>query len=251
MKRLILMMPLIASGCADFAFNSNLDKENFDEYFKPGSVRIYEQSELADLNYLYLGTVEGNPARAMPIRRCPMPVKPAPWPAAAWRTWGQRRQLRQVRRVQRRARLPEAGDLLRSGAESGRREVSPAMAIAIVRLGSPASRMRGFCIGTVRRPSRRAQSGVRQPGLVRRLVPQSGPQRRDHETRSGCRHPARWTAFCKQYKAEMAAPAAKHDLAPRPLPHHPFLGGCYCEQESRCHRSVLRPLLAEAGAVLR
>ena len=50
MKRLILMMPLIASGCADFAFNSNLDKENFDEYFKPGSVRIYEQSELADLN---------------------------------------------------------------------------------------------------------------------------------------------------------------------------------------------------------
>ena len=33
MKRLILMMPLIASGCADFAFNSNLDKENFDEYF--------------------------------------------------------------------------------------------------------------------------------------------------------------------------------------------------------------------------
>lgn len=59
MKRLILMMPLIASGCADFAFNSNLDKENFDEYFKPGSVRIYEQSELADLNYLYLGTVEG------------------------------------------------------------------------------------------------------------------------------------------------------------------------------------------------
>ena len=43
MKRLILMMPLIASGCADFAFNSNLDKENFDEYFKPGSVQIYEQ----------------------------------------------------------------------------------------------------------------------------------------------------------------------------------------------------------------
>ena len=59
MKRLILMMPLIASGCADFAFNSNLDKENFDEYFKPGSVQIYEQGQLADLNYLYLGTVEG------------------------------------------------------------------------------------------------------------------------------------------------------------------------------------------------
>jgi RcsF protein len=59
MKRLILMMPLIASGCADFSFSSNLDKENFDEYFKPGGVQIYEQGQLADLNYLYLGTVEG------------------------------------------------------------------------------------------------------------------------------------------------------------------------------------------------
>ena len=64
MKRLILMMPLIASGCADFAFNSNLDKENFDEYFKPGGVRIYEQNQLADLNYLYLGTVEGESCQA-------------------------------------------------------------------------------------------------------------------------------------------------------------------------------------------
>lgn len=59
MKPLILMMPLLASGCANYAFNSNLDKENFDEYFKPGSVTIYEQADLAELNYLYLGTVEG------------------------------------------------------------------------------------------------------------------------------------------------------------------------------------------------
>ncbi|ALP39607.1 Rcs stress response system protein RcsF [Aeromonas schubertii] len=59
MKRLILMMPLLASGCANFAFNSNLDKENFEEYFKPGSVEIYRQDQLTELNYLYLGTVEG------------------------------------------------------------------------------------------------------------------------------------------------------------------------------------------------
>lgn len=59
MKRLILIMPLIASGCANYAFNSNLDKENFDDYFKPGSVQIYQQDELAGLNYLYLGTIEG------------------------------------------------------------------------------------------------------------------------------------------------------------------------------------------------
>ncbi|ENY73013.1 lipoprotein [Aeromonas diversa CDC 2478-85] len=59
MKRLILMMPLLASGCANYAFNSNLDKKNFDEYFKPSGVEIYQQDQLADLNYLYLGTVEG------------------------------------------------------------------------------------------------------------------------------------------------------------------------------------------------
>ncbi|MDO2949374.1 Rcs stress response system protein RcsF [Aeromonas simiae] len=59
MKRLILMMPLLASGCANFAFNTNLDKKNFDDYFKPSGVELYQQSQLADLNYLYLGTVEG------------------------------------------------------------------------------------------------------------------------------------------------------------------------------------------------
>lgn len=59
MKRLILMMPLIASGCANYAFNSNLDKENFDEYFKPSSVNVYQSSALDELNYLSLGTVEG------------------------------------------------------------------------------------------------------------------------------------------------------------------------------------------------
>ncbi|MGL5661057.1 MAG: Rcs stress response system protein RcsF [Aeromonas sp.] len=59
MKRLILIMPLIASGCANYGFHSNLDKKNFSDYFKPSSVHVYQQDELADLNYLSLGTVEG------------------------------------------------------------------------------------------------------------------------------------------------------------------------------------------------
>jgi len=65
--------------------------------------------------------------------------------------------------------------------------------------------------------------------------------------------PAQWTAFCKQYKAEMATPAAKHDLALlAALSQTTNLSvGCYCEQESRCHRSVLRALLTECGALLR
>ncbi|PJG59957.1 Rcs stress response system protein RcsF [Aeromonas cavernicola] len=64
MKRLILLMPLITSGCANYAFNTNLDKENFDDYFKPGSVQIYDQDQLTDLNHLYLGTVEGESCQA-------------------------------------------------------------------------------------------------------------------------------------------------------------------------------------------
>lgn len=59
MRPLILILPLLVSGCANYAFNSNLDKKNFDTYFKPGSVEVYTQDQLSDLNYLYLGTVEG------------------------------------------------------------------------------------------------------------------------------------------------------------------------------------------------
>ena len=59
MKFSYLLAATLLTGCSGYSFHTNLDKENFDEYFKPGSVRIYEQSELADLNYLYLGTVEG------------------------------------------------------------------------------------------------------------------------------------------------------------------------------------------------
>ena len=69
----------------------------------------------------------------------------------------------------------------------------------------------------------------------------------------GAETPAQWAAFCKQYKAEMASPTAKHDLALlAALSHTTNLSvGCYCEQEARCHRSVLRTLLADCGALLR
>ncbi|MNE37971.1 hypothetical protein D3C80_1318470 [compost metagenome] len=65
--------------------------------------------------------------------------------------------------------------------------------------------------------------------------------------------PAQWTAFCRQYKAEMASPSARHDLALlAALSHHTNLSlGCYCEQESRCHRAILRELLVGSGATLR
>ena len=54
----------------------------------------------------------------------------------------------------------------------------------------------------------------------------------------------------RKYRAEMATPEARHDLALlAAMSHHTnFSVGCYCEDEAHCHRSVLRELLAEAGA---
>jgi uncharacterized protein YeaO (DUF488 family) len=64
--------------------------------------------------------------------------------------------------------------------------------------------------------------------------------------------PAQWAAFARKYRAEMSAPEARHALALlAALSHHCDLSvGCYCEDESHCHRSVLRKLLIEQGAEL-
>jgi len=62
--------------------------------------------------------------------------------------------------------------------------------------------------------------------------------------------PAEWSAFTRKYKAEMAAPEAKHDLALLAVLSHTadFSVGCYCQDEARCHRSILKQLLIENGA---
>ena len=59
-----------------------------------------------------------------------------------------------------------------------------------------------------------------------------------------------WSAFARKYKAEMAAPEAKHDLELLAVLSHAtdFSVGCYCEHEDRCHRSILKQLLVENGA---
>jgi len=61
---------------------------------------------------------------------------------------------------------------------------------------------------------------------------------------------AEWAAFGRRYRTEMAAPAAKHDLELLAVLSHTtnFSVGCYCEDESRCHRAVLKQLLVEHGA---
>jgi len=64
--------------------------------------------------------------------------------------------------------------------------------------------------------------------------------------------PAQWAAFSKKYRAEMAAPDAGHalELLAALSRHSDFSVGCYCEDESHCHRSVLRSLLQEKGATV-
>jgi uncharacterized protein YeaO (DUF488 family) len=64
--------------------------------------------------------------------------------------------------------------------------------------------------------------------------------------------PAHWSRFASAYRSEMARPDSRHLIALlAAFSHHAhFSVGCYCEVEARCHRSVLRELLAEAGAAL-
>jgi uncharacterized protein YeaO (DUF488 family) len=64
---------------------------------------------------------------------------------------------------------------------------------------------------------------------------------------------ARWSKFVKDYRREMSQPAQKQliELLARLSHHADFSVGCYCEDERRCHRSVLRNLLQEEGAKIR
>jgi RcsF protein len=55
-----LLSALFLSGCSHYKFSSNIDKENFDEYFKPSQVTVYTKSDLQNLNYKLLGAVEGS-----------------------------------------------------------------------------------------------------------------------------------------------------------------------------------------------
>jgi uncharacterized protein YeaO (DUF488 family) len=126
------------------------------------------------------------------------------------------------------------------------------MTIRIVRLGSPRLPEEGLRIGTVRRPPRgvpKAEHASRDiydvwfPNLApsEALLKEGRPD--DDQS---------WKAFKRRFLAEMKAPDARHALdllAALSLQTH-FSIGCYCEDESRCHRSLLRELLAERGADL-
>ena len=64
--------------------------------------------------------------------------------------------------------------------------------------------------------------------------------------------PAQWSAFARRYKAEMAAPNARHDLKLLAALSHAsdFSVGCYCQNEGCCHPTILRRLLVDNGAIV-
>lgn len=125
------------------------------------------------------------------------------------------------------------------------------MVIRIVQLGSPRQTGEGTRIGTVRRPPR----GVPKTEFARQdwydvWFPTLAPSAEIVKLAQQAATPAQWATFARQYRAEMARPEASHAIRLlATLSHHSdFSVGCYCEDESRCHRSLLRELLAAEGA---
>lgn len=125
------------------------------------------------------------------------------------------------------------------------------MSLRIVRLGSPRAVDEGLRLGTVRRPPR----GVPKAEFAARdyfdlWFPNLAPSVETMKLGQAAKSAADWATFMRRYRAEMARPEAAHDLdLLAALSGRTNLSvGCYCEDESRCHRSVLRALLAERGA---
>ena len=127
------------------------------------------------------------------------------------------------------------------------------MAVRIVRLGTPRVKGEGTRIGTVRRPPR----GVPKERFAADdwydvWFPNLAPSVETLKLGQGAESPSQWAAFTKKYRSEMSAPSASHDLALLAALSHSadFSVGCYCENERRCHRSLLRQLLTEHGAMV-
>jgi uncharacterized protein YeaO (DUF488 family) len=127
------------------------------------------------------------------------------------------------------------------------------MPIRIVRLGEPRHAGEGLRIGTVRRPPR----GVPKAEFATRdfydvWLPNLAPSEALMKQGQAAESDAQWKAFARGYAKEMKEPDRAHllDTLAALSAHASFAVGCYCENEARCHRSLLRGLLAERGATI-
>jgi len=126
--------------------------------------------------------------------------------------------------------------------------------IRIVRLGTPRASGEGLRLGTVRRPPR----GVPKSEFARRdfydvWVPELAPSTALFSwVKSQPLSDARWRLYARRYRAEMRRPEAERLIALLAAlsQRTNFSVGCYCEDENRCHRSLLKQLLVDAGATV-
>jgi uncharacterized protein YeaO (DUF488 family) len=127
------------------------------------------------------------------------------------------------------------------------------MSIRVVRLGSPRIPGEGVRLGTARRPPRgvpRAEHASRNFYDV--WLPELSPSAELVQEARDAPDERAWRSFVKRYRAEMARPGAARLLALlAAFSHQTNLSvGCYCADEARCHRSVLKAILLEHGASL-
>jgi uncharacterized protein YeaO (DUF488 family) len=123
--------------------------------------------------------------------------------------------------------------------------------IRIVRLGTQRTADEGVRIGTVRRPPRgvpKADFAVKNWYDV--WFPNLAPSLETMKLAQAATTASQWAAFTRKYRAEMATPENTHAIELFAVLSHQtnFSVGCYCEDESHCHRSILRALLIEKGA---
>jgi len=125
------------------------------------------------------------------------------------------------------------------------------MTVRVVRLGSPRAPDEGLRIGTVRRPPR----GVPKTAFASQnwydvWFPNLAPSLETMKLGLSAESDRDWAKFVQRYRAEMATPENRHAIALLAALSHgtDFSVGCYCADESRCHRSELRALLSEKGA---
>ena len=125
------------------------------------------------------------------------------------------------------------------------------MPIVIVQLGTPRKPGEGLRLGTVRRPPR----GVPKSDFARLdyydvWFPNLSPSAELLQEAQGAADEGAWQAFRRKFRREMSAADRSRELdVLAALSHYTNLSlGCYCQDEKRCHRSVLRELLTERGA---
>jgi uncharacterized protein YeaO (DUF488 family) len=127
------------------------------------------------------------------------------------------------------------------------------MSVRVVRLGTARQPDEGLRIGTVRRPPRGVlKSRYSSDDWFDVWFPNLAPSLQTMKQGHAATTEAQLRAYKKKYRAEMSLPEAARSISLLAALSHSadFSVGCYCEDEHRCHRTVLRGLLADAGAKL-